>query len=205
MISAASPRAVLRGESALKSKFQNECVRNDIRSSLFSAIEADGQKTDIFVLDLVDERLGVYELGNGTYVTQTWELEESKLLQQQSTKPRLIPFASDEHFELWVKAADTVLEKIEATGKPLIVLSPEWSESADNGQDALQYRGYFSSTWNKLYQRYFDHLRDRGCNVLSIGQDVVKAAAGHQWGLAPYHYVDTVYHHMRDAITAAVK
>ncbi|QOT16062.1 DUF6270 domain-containing protein [Paenarthrobacter sp. YJN-5] len=205
MISAASPRAVLRGESALKSKFQNQCVRNDIRSTLFSAIEAATPKTDVFVLDLVDERLGVYDLGNGTYVTQTWELEESKLLQQQQTKPRLIPFASDEHYQLWTKAADVVLERIKATGRPLIVLSPEWSETADNGQEKLQYRGYFSSTWNKLYAPYFDHLRSRGCNVLSVGQDTVKAAAGHQWGLAPYHYVDAVYHRMRDAITAAVK
>ncbi|MFP5018675.1 hypothetical protein ACKLTP_16995, partial [Paenarthrobacter ureafaciens] len=40
---------------------------------------------------------------------------------------------------------------------------------------------------------------------LRVGQDTVKAAAGHQWGLAPYHYVDAVYHRMRDAITAAVE
>jgi hypothetical protein len=98
-----------------------------------------------------------------------------------------------------------VIRKIKDTGRPILVLAPEWSESSDSGHTDLIYRGHYAATYNKVYQRYFDHLRAEGCTVLSIGQDTVKAAAGHQWGLAPYHYVDAVYHKMRDAITAAVK
>ncbi|SDX17839.1 hypothetical protein SAMN04487912_10848 [Arthrobacter sp. cf158] len=205
MISAASPRGVLRGESALTSKFQNQCVRNDIRSSLFATIDKAASETDLFVLDLVDERLGVYELGGGSYITQSWELGESKLLQQQDIEPRLIAFGSEEHFKLWSQSASVVIRKIKDTGRPILVLAPEWSESSDSGHADLIYRGLYAATYNKVYQRYFDHLRAEGCTVLSIGQDTVKAAAGHQWGLAPYHYVDAVYHKMRDAITAAVK
>ncbi|MCF3137961.1 DUF6270 domain-containing protein [Paenarthrobacter sp. AR 02] len=204
MISAASPRGVLRGESALTSKFQNQCVRNDIRSSLFATIDKSASETDLFVLDLVDERLGVFELGSGSYITQSWELGESKLLQQQESEPRLIAFGSEEHFKLWSKAASVVIRKIKSTGRPILVLAPEWAEESDNGQSGLIYRGLYAATYNKVYQRYFDHLRNEGCNVLSVGQDTVKAAAGHQWGLAPYHYVDEVYHVMRNAITAAV-
>ncbi|MFE4080475.1 DUF6270 domain-containing protein [Paenarthrobacter sp. YIM B13468] len=203
MISAASPRGVLRGESSLTSKFQKQCVRNDIRSSLFDTIDRSASATDLFLLDLVDERLGTYELGRGTYVTNSWELGESKLLQQQPSEPRLIAFGSEEHFALWSKSATTVVRKIKETGRPMLVLAPEWAETSDSGHSGLIYRGLYAATYNKVYQRYFDHLRQEGCNVLSIGQDVVKAAAGHQWGLAPYHYVDAVYHQMRDAVTAA--
>ncbi|SDW32515.1 hypothetical protein SAMN04487912_102330 [Arthrobacter sp. cf158] len=203
MISAASPRGVLRGESALTSKFQNQCVRNDVRSSLLPSIDEAASKADVFVLDLVDERLGVYELAPNTYITQTWELEESKLLQQQDTQPRLIKFGTDEHFELWQKASDVVLKRIAETGKPLLVLAPEWAETADSGQTGLQYRGMSSGYWNRTYQRYTDSLRERGVNVFTVGQDVAVAAAKHQWGLAPYHHVNAVYEKMRDAIKAA--
>lgn len=205
MISAASPRGVLRGESALTSKFQNQCVRNDIRSSLFATIDKAAGATDLFVLDLVDERLGVYELGGGAYITQSWELGESKLLQQQEVEPRHIAFGSEEHYKLWSSAAKVVIRKIKSTGRPILVLAPEWSETSDSGLSGLTYRGLYAATYNKVYQRYFDLLREEGCNVLSIGQDIVQAAAGHQWGLAPYHYVDAVYHKMRDAIADAVK
>lgn len=204
MISAASPRGVLRGESALKSKFQNDCVRNDIRSSLLKSVEEKAHDVDVFVLDLVDERLGVYELAPGTYITQTWELEESKLLQQQEKKPRLIKFGTDEHFELWTNAATEVLAAIKKTRKPLIVLAPDWAEEADDGQK-LVYRSEFSAAHNRRYERYIGFLRDQGCRVVSPGQEVVKASTKHQWGLAPFHYTEAVYHEMRDAIAKAVK
>lgn len=205
MISAASPRGVLRGESALTSKFQNECLRNDIRSSLFSAVDEAKDETDVFVIDLVDERLGVYEIEDGTYVSHSWELEESKLLKQQDRELKHIPFGTDEHFNLWAKSAKTVIAKLKSTGKPVLVLGPEWSEKADDGQAPLMYRGKTSAAYNDLYRRYYDHLRALGVNVLSIGQDTVMASVQHQWGLAPYHYVKPVYHLMRDAITSAIK
>jgi hypothetical protein len=196
---------VLRGESALTSKFQNECLRNDIRSSLFSAIDEAKEETDVFVMDLVDERLGVYEIEEGSYISHSWELEESKLLQQQERELRHIDFGSDEHFTLWSKAADVVLQRIAATGRPLVVLAPEWSEKADDGQAPLMYRGKPAAQFNQMYRRYYDHLRARGANVLYLGQDTVMASTKHQWGLAPYHYVEPVYHQMRDAITGAAK
>jgi hypothetical protein len=89
MISAASPRGVLRGESALTSKFQNQCVRNDIRSSLFATIDKAASETDLFVLDLVDERLGVYELGGGSYITQSWE--KANFCNSRTSSPASLP------------------------------------------------------------------------------------------------------------------
>ena len=203
MISAANRPAEIVGDSALTSKFQNECLQGDIKSSLFTEIDKHAESTDIFVLDLVDERRGVYEVGDRTYITDSWELGESKLLQKLDAQPRRIAFGTDEHFDLWRKAADAVMVKLATTGRPVIVLAPEWAERADDGQKNLQIRGILASQFNADYKRYLEHLRSYGVTVFTAGQDVAVAAAEHQWGLAPYHYVKPVYQQMQEAIKQA--
>lgn len=204
MISATSPATSLEGESALTSKFQAECLRNDFASSLFDTIDERYKDTDIFVLDLVDERKGVYEVEEGVYITDSWELEISTLLRQQPSPLRLIAFGTDEHFELWRSAAETVMCKLAATGRSVVVLAPEWAENSDEGQTHLEVRGKTASEFNEQYVRYVNHLRGwDNVKLFTAGQDVAVAAAKHQWGLAPFHYVKPVYELMSDAIKGA--
>jgi hypothetical protein len=176
MISATSPKAKLEGESALTSKFQNECLYADFESSLFPAIDEHADETDIFVIDLVDERKGVYEVSPGVYITHTWELEESKLLEKQPTQPRRIVFGTDEHFKIWAEAADKVMVKMASVGRPVIVLAPEWAETSDEGHTNLDIRGKTAAEYNLEYVRYIEHLRGCGVTIFTAGQDMAVAA-----------------------------
>ncbi|MCC9193846.1 DUF6270 domain-containing protein [Arthrobacter sp. zg-Y916] len=203
MISAANAPAHLSHESHLTSPFQQTCLMNDLQSSLFGAIAEHADETGIVVVDLVDERLGVFGLGEGAFATHTWELDESRLLHYLPEMPPHFAFGTDEHFELWKPAALKVMQRFSNAGLPVIVLAPEWAEESDGGKTDLIYRQLPVSEYNTQYSRYYDYLEVSGVEVFRLGQETVKAAEGHRWGLAPFHYVDEVYEIMQNAIKEA--
>lgn len=203
MISAANAPGHLMHESHLTSRFQQTCLINDLQSSLFDAISEHAGDTDLVVMDLVDERLGVYDLGDGAYATHSWELEESRLLNYLLEVPPHIAFGSDEHFTLWQPASAMVMQRFSDAGLPVIVLAPEWAEQSDRGRADLAYRQIPATVYNAQYARYFDHLEALGSDVLRIGQDTVRSAEAHRWGLEPFHYIDDVYDIMQNGIKAS--
>lgn len=192
-ISAAAGRAVVHGTSKLTSAFQNTCLRNDFAGSFMETLRQRAPETDLVLIDLVDERLGVRRTDEGGYVTNSWELSESGLIDENDGHLMLVDFASDEHFELWCHAADRVVEAIDDVGLPLVVLAPAWAAKAENGGSELDYRRVPASPWNQRYVRYFDHLEGIGVEVIRLSPDEVRASTTHQWGLAPFHFEDRVY------------
>lgn len=195
-ISAASGRTRLQGSSKLTSAFQNTCLHNDFNGSFFTALAQRASETDLVVLDLVDERLGVQQLAGGGYVTNSWEFAMSGIAEENSQSLTLVDFATDEHFQLWCDAAEHVLKAISAAKLPVVVLAPAWALRSDNGKE-MSYRGVAASTWNERYARYVDHLVALGVKVIRMPAEDVRASSSHQWGLEPFHYEDRVYETMQ--------
>ena len=200
LISAASGRTSLTGTSKLTSAFQNTCLQNDFKGSFMDTLEQRAAETDVLLMDLVDERLGVRRTSDGGYITNSWELAESGLLDGEENSTTLIDFATDEHFALWCAAADKIVDAIRQAGLPLIVLAPAWAGKAENGGGGFDYRRVPAEVWNSKYERYFDHLQWLGVHVIRIPADEVVASSTHQWGLAAFHYGDKVYETMQSRI-----
>jgi hypothetical protein len=199
-ISAATGPTDFTGESTLTSPFQNRCLRNDIAGSFLPTLKAKADETDLILIDLVEERLGVYQTKDGGYLTHTWELEESGLLDGRLESLTHIPFGTDGHFNLWARAADKVTARINRLGIPAIVLAPAWAAKADNGGGGFDYQKIPADVWNAAYERYFEHLESLGMTVIRLAPDTVRSSVSHQWGLAPYHYMNRVYEAMQKEV-----
>ncbi|MGP5411940.1 DUF6270 domain-containing protein [Glutamicibacter ardleyensis] len=199
MISAASRRAAVTGSIDLESPFQTRMVKNDIAGSAMDGIQKSLTGHDVMLIDLIDERRGVYQIGGGGYVTHTAELAKSKLMTRQSVKPKVIPFGTDLHWNLWSKSAEMIASEIQVRDVRCIVVAPPWASISSAGDELL----WMSSPvheMNHKYNRYYKYLSNLGFDVVTVPESDAVGDANHQWGLSPFHYVESVYLSLRDQI-----
>ena len=83
MISAVNGRASVEGSIELDSAFQTRMVEADIAGTALSDLQKVSADAEVITIDIMDERLGVYAIGD-SYITKTWELEKSGILQNQT-------------------------------------------------------------------------------------------------------------------------
>ena len=203
MLSAANGASEVAGAVVLDSPFQRRMVEADIAGDALEVLRASAVNCSILLLDIMDERLGVYAIADGSFITKTWELEKSGILTAQTEHPQLIEFGTDEHFSLWQQAAVKVAEAIHELETPAIVLAPPLADH-DLDDEPLDYLGRPISEWNILFARYYDALESLGLTVLHPSTELAVADKNHQWGLAPFHYAKPMYEWFITEIRRAV-
>lgn len=202
LISAASPGTGLLAEASLQSSFQNRSLNGDIASTLFGSIRVAAPKIDLFAIDILSERLGVFKLADGSYITHSGELGRSGLLNSLDVKPSLLRFGTDKHFATWKSAANKfvdVLKNSKVLEKTVLIETP-WASKTDTGEDVEPFRGISSEQANEMYQRYFKYLRDLGVKSCKLPHELAVSSNQHKWGRNPYHYAEPAYLWIRDAI-----
>ncbi|WPR66127.1 DUF6270 domain-containing protein [Glutamicibacter protophormiae] len=200
-ISAASAESELPSESKLSSKFQNAMLAGDFGSDALLRINSRIDESDLVLLDIVDDRFGVYPL-NGGYVTPSAEFTMSGLRKNLNLGTH-IPFGTDEHFELWSDAARTMMGSLGYGIEKCIVLSVPFTEVSFESTivpDALSRK---AASWNEAYLRYYDFLSSIGFRVISLPAKMAISTRYHQWGVAPFHYVEGAYRWWFDRIIEA--
>jgi hypothetical protein len=170
-------------------------VTGDYQSSLFAQLEAvDG--VDLILLDLVDERLGVYVLPDGSVVTRSQELVASGSEHHLPDGTRHVEFGSDQHFEYWRDAATAVASFVRQA-KPqtqVALLAPPWASMTDAGRTAPTSFGLDATRANAAYPRYIEHAqREFHAHLASVDETMVLAGSEHRWGPAPFHFTEAVY------------
>lgn len=112
---------------ALESDFQRRMLAGDMTSD---ATERLSQAEAACVLvDLVDERHGVWQFPDGTFLTNSVEAFKTGVDQWAPRMgARLVEFGTDEHFDLWRQGFAVVARRITALGKPLLLLDIAWAE-----------------------------------------------------------------------------
>lgn len=195
LISAFNPPARLKPK-ALHSSFQNRMLLGDISSDFVAKLESTMQETDIIVIDLLVERLGVSRIRGGSFVTMSSELKESKVLATVDGQTRGVRFATEEHFRLWSDAASRLnlfLEENNMRSKTLILETP-WAEYTDAGVKIKGNASMSPMEANEKYERYYRFLSNE-CGLMSyrLPDDHTVSAEDHRWGIAPYHYVAPAY------------
>ncbi|MEX3611026.1 DUF6270 domain-containing protein [Rothia sp. LK2588] len=187
-ISASSDRIRFPADkSRLESNFQNRMLQRDFMSMAFSALR--DKVADFYLLDLVDERFGVFPTAN-SYITQINELNRSGLL-KHITHDALVEFGSDVHFELFRKSALENLDLL--TRSNLYVIQHRWADTSLERNDVPLQLGRTSQEWQDLYERYFNLLRNLNINIISVPDYLCISTINHKWGLAPFHYIDDFY------------
>lgn len=176
-------------ESKLTSAFQKKMVEIDYQSRALEGVL--GSKSELILLDLVDERLGVYPVKSGGYVTWLNELNHSGWL-SHTPHGSLIEFGSDKHFALFETAAKNVARKLEE--RNAVLLRVLFADARDDGGEVPKTNNRAAREWNELYDRYYGCAAEAGLKVLEVPAELCVSSAEHMWGPAQYHYADGFYH-----------
>jgi hypothetical protein len=177
------------------SPFQRRMLAGDVAGDLPRRLRRAAGTVDLLLWDVVDERLGVYRLPDGSFVTRTPELIGTALHDHLERTARLVAFGSDEHLGLWRAAAGAwveVLRRHDLLARTLVV-APPWATRSDDGSPVPTSFGLGAEQANRLSAPYLACAAALGAPVLTVPPDTAVAAAGHRWGLAPFHYADATY------------
>lgn len=207
LVSAASPATTILSVDTLSTGFQNRSVRGDLQSSLHPSITRFAPTTDLFVFDLLSERLGVYRVPGGTYITKSVELAKTGLV---ATLPRaavVIAFGTDEHFNLWKAAADALAARLRTAGllDRALLFEVPWTDVTITGEMVPKFRGWDASHANKLYARYYAYIRSLGIRVVPVPEELALSTTSHKWGPSPYHFIDETYIWMKHQILGVLE
>ena len=175
-------------KSKLDSAFQQRMVEYDLQSRALSGVK--GSECQTIMLDLVDERLGVYPTNSGGYVTWLNELNHSGWL-PVIPHGKLIEFGSDAHFELFAGAVPRVAEAL--ADKHAVLLKFDFAAKTLGGEDVPETNGRPAKWWNEAYSRYYDAVSAAGIEIMEVPAELCLSTKEHRWGIAQYHYQDDFY------------
>lgn len=176
----------------LPSAFQTRMLENDFKSSGRDVLRSTRPgKSDVIILDLIDERLGVIPFKD-SWITYSNELEKTGLI-TQSQLEQLVRFGTDHHFSLWCEAAKHFRRDLDSHMKKVFVIGAKFAEVTDHGAILPKFRGISAATWNSAYSRYYNELENLGFNLISHPSSKVVTSETHLWGPTPFHYVDSAY------------
>lgn len=206
LISAMTPGTILLDGEALDSKFQNRSLRGDLSSNLIPTLRRFASDVDVLLIDLTDERLGVIQLPDDSYITHSHELLSSGRLESLPTIPKRLDFATDKHFLLWSRAATKFASHLESLGllnRTLVVNTP-WATHTESGEVVPKFR-LPTAEMNNAFPKYFDHLRALGFQVYDLPSEASVSTLDHKWGPAPYHFGLSATRFIAGAVSAAIR
>lgn len=204
-ISAGRPaNGVAESIPRLSSKFQDRVVRADIKGNLLDIVRSRGKETDVVLMDLVDERFGVIEIGGG-YVTRLHEFWSNGGKEVSRGAPHLT-FGSDEHFSLWRVSAGTAISTFKQVGvSHIILLHTQWTDLLDTG-DPLEAPSWMPDPedMNSKLIRYVRHYASLGVQVVTLPLSLTRSTLNHRWGASPFHYTDEAHAWLAHQVQALV-
>lgn len=197
-ISASSDGVEGETEIDLRSSFQRRMVLGDLRSSAREAFDEHAVDSDFIVMDIVDDRFGVYPVGAG-FITPSAEFSASGLRNILRLGDH-IPFGTPEHLSLWKEAAHTIGTITEPYADKTFLLGATFTENAVDGVEVPPALGRSAAEWNAAYQPYYEAARSAGLRVLDLPETFAYSTSHHTWGPAPFHYVEQAYRWWYDQI-----
>ncbi|NOJ61712.1 DUF6270 domain-containing protein [Arthrobacter sp. 260] len=203
MISAMARPTTLPDGINLESNFQNRSMSGDLQSNLLPTLRRNAARTDLLLVDLTDERLGVARLADKSFVTRSKELMRTKRLDLLPDKPVRFDFGTDRHTQVWMRAATNLFARIQAMPFQVLVINTPWAHMTDEGRLVPDER-VSPSVANTTFQTFADHLRELEVNVVDMPGELALSTASHKWGPAAYHYAPPAYQWIRNQVEAVL-
>lgn len=179
--------------SDIKSVFQRNMVENDLK--LNDLDEFFIRDSDIYLVDFIDERFGLIEIGN-TYVTDSSELNLA-LEKNNIRKDNIVEKFSEEHFNLLIKGFDIFYKFAEKYGKEkkIFINKVYWSNLKDDGTKLFRDDSFIIKT-NNFLDKIYDvfKLKYSFANFIDYNQELLLCNSVHKWGVTPYHFIDKLYY-----------
>ena len=176
------------------SPFQLRQVQTDAASGLLPLLREHSDLIDLLLWDLVDERLGFYENGEGHVITDSIELRKAGD-HAALDGYRHYAFGSRQHLERFIAVLPLWREFLVGQDllRRLVILAPPWAETDAYGVLSPASFGMSAREANRIFALYHQPTAN-GLSVASIGKSVdVHADQDHKWGLAAFHYSDSTY------------
>ncbi|PRQ10340.1 hypothetical protein C1Y63_12000 [Corynebacterium sp. 13CS0277] len=194
-------------ENPPASPFQRRMMDSDCAGRVFRAMRGAEQPVDLFLWDLCDERLGVFDFRDGTYSTRSIEYLVAAAPAKQPSGARVIEFGTDEHFELWESKLDFFDEQLAyAQFDNRVLLKVPWASRTRWFRPTPRSMGFSARRANAAFDRYYDAAEARitGLKVIELDSKGLFADSQHRWALAPFHYEHRVYERLCDEIARAL-
>ncbi len=183
----------------LDSAFQVRMLSGDLAGDFYRHLEQIASETDLLLVDLTDERLGVFALPDGSYLTRTVEGLAHELYPEDLP---LLELGDQAHFDLFCSAVETWADAVDAAGLTdrVAVLHVPWASHTVDGDPTPPSFKLSADLANVVYSRYhhvfFDHVNP----WVIRPRCAVTAQEDHQWGAAPFHYVPEVHQDLAEQI-----
>lgn len=117
----------------LESDFQRRMLDGDRHANAGDRL--GGSTAAAVLIDLVDERRGVWKFPDGSFLTNSVEAYHTGIDKWgRERNGRLIEFGSDEHFGLWKEGFQQVIATVRHRPDPILLLDIAWAEVFE-GQD----------------------------------------------------------------------
>ncbi|MDK8346574.1 DUF6270 domain-containing protein [Brevibacterium sp. UMB1308A] len=117
--------------SVLESEFQRRLYRGDARADAMNRLTSGN--LDLIMIDLVDERRGVWVDQEGRFLTNSIEAFKIGIDEiARRRNYRLIEFGSDEHFELWTTGFALNMADLKAVEVPTVLMDVAWADTFDD-------------------------------------------------------------------------
>lgn len=114
----------------LDSDFQRRMITGDQKGDAAKRLTATVPA--IVLVDLIDERHGVWRFPGNRFLTNSVEAYKTGIDTWGPQKGgRLIDFGTNEHFELWKQGFDIVLQCVRGNRAPVVFLDIAWAEVFD--------------------------------------------------------------------------
>ena len=117
--------------TALESEFQRKSYRGDTRADAVKRLKEDD--LNLILIDLVDERRGVWADQEGRFLTnsiEAFKLGVDAIARQKNY--RFIEFGSDEHFDLWKRGFALNMADLKAVDAPTVLMDVAWADTFDD-------------------------------------------------------------------------
>lgn len=175
-----------------ESPFQERTARDDLVGNVYRRLRASAPSVDLLVVDLVDERGGVYPLADG-YATRSVERVAAGT---DAVLGDPVPFGTAEHLALWRAGFARFVAEVTAAGlwTRTVLLAVPWAERTAAGVACPSSFGFTPAAGNEAFGPYYAAAEESGLATIAPRPGVaVEADPGHRWGIAPFHYTDAVY------------
>lgn len=123
-------------------RFSADALDSDFQARMFTGDQiADGVSriaqadADVLLIDLVDERRGVWQFPDGSFLTNSIEATRAGVeAWAPKAGARLIRFGSDEHFELWERGLRKVMKQLLRLRATVMFLDIAWAEAFEGSR-----------------------------------------------------------------------
>lgn len=176
----------------IDSAFQRRMVTWDAQKSLPGLLANTAH--DAVVVDLIDERLGVLDLGEGAVLSLSTEAVKAGLTRHAGT---LLRVGDPDFLSRWDTAAQRLINLLQ--DERVILNRVFWAIEDQNGQDLTQ--KFPVDLNNQVLDHMYRTLQEGlDCTVIDYPRNLMVADSEHRWGLSPFHFTRGFYVHFLDRL-----